>query len=356
MTEVAILTDTHWGVRSDSPVFYEYFKKSLVQFFDTIKDRDIKHVIHLGDLFDRRKYLNFVTAKRCREDFLEKLEQLGIETHIIAGNHDEYYKNTHTVNSLEEIVGNRYKNINVYVNPTEIAIDGIKILLLPWMTDSNMADSKALIKKTKAQIVGGHLELEGFEYIKGILADHGMDRSLFDKFDLVMSGHYHHRSVSGNIHYVGALCEHTWSDFNDPRGFNILDLDTRKLEFVKNTNILFNMIGYDDTTDVFARIKNEDFTYLSDTYVKILVQNKTNPYAFDLFMERIEAVNPISIMIVEENLSLDDETDEEISQAEDTPTILRKYVEGLTLPIDNDRLKNYMLKLYEEAVALERYD
>ena len=73
-------------------------------FFSVSEERNINHIIHLGDLFDRRKYLNFLTSKVCRDTFLLPIEGMEIETHILAGNHDRYYKDTYLVNSLDEIV------------------------------------------------------------------------------------------------------------------------------------------------------------------------------------------------------------------------------------------------------------
>ena len=151
------------------------------------------------------KYVNFMSAKRLREDFFEPLAERGIDTHIIVGNHDMYYKDTHEVNALEEVVRGRYSNVSIYSVPTVINIDGMDIQLMPWITDSNRKEALEAINNPKAPILMGHLELNGFTMHRGLISDHGMDRNAFDKFDKVFSGHYHHRSTVGNISYIGAF-------------------------------------------------------------------------------------------------------------------------------------------------------
>ena len=350
MAKIAVIADTHWGVRNDSSVFYDYFKRSLEGFYKEIRDQNIQHVIHVGDLFDRRKYLNYLTAKRCREDFLEVINSMGVETHIIAGNHDIYYKNTLEVNCLDEIIGDRYPNIHTYINPKEITIDGFDILLLPWITESNSKESFDLIATTKASHVFGHLEMQGFEYLKGIISTEGQDSHVFSRFDGVFTGHYHHRSSVGNIHYIGALAEYTWSDHNDPRGFSIFDTSTREMEFYQNPISLFKMIGYDDEAN--PEMFKVDLSHLADSYVKVVVQNK-DPYLFDLFIEELYKVSPINITIIEDmSVFTDDEEFEGIDQAESTSVILDKYISGLTLPVDTDRLKTFMRGIHNEAIAL----
>lgn len=356
--KVALITDTHFGVRNDSPVFYEYFKRSLDHFFQYVDDNSISVVIHPGDLFDRRKYQNTLTIKLCREYFLDKLEARQIETHIITGNHDTYYKDSHEVNSLREHVAHRYNYIKIYSVPAMITVGGLDIQLIPWICESNKEQSYAAIKNSTAEVLIGHLELHGFEMFSGAVSEHGDTSDIFSRYDLVISGHYHHRSHKDNIHYIGAFAEFTWSDYNDPRGFTILDTKTRKMEFIRNPHTMFKMMAYDDTDENITETINAiDYSQYSNTYVKVVCVNRENPYAFDMMFDKLYKAGPVDISVVEDiNTFIDNQADDAVDQAQDTPTILTTYISGLSVPVDTVVLTEYMRNLYVEALSVEHVD
>ena len=352
--KIALITDTHWGIRNDSQVMLDNMKKFLDDvFYPQLNALAINHVIHLGDLVDRRKYINFNTAKRLREDFLDPLLDKGITMHIIAGNHDTYYKNTNSVNALNEMLGSRYPNIKMYTDPTEIEIDGTPILLLPWICDENRQQSIDAIKNTKAQVAMGHLELAGFDLFRGHKNDHGDDPNIFSRFDLVCSGHYHTRSDNGTIFYLGCPVQFTWTDYNDTKGFHIFDSSSRELSFVPNNNSIFHKHFYSDSDRTMDDVVNFDVAKYKNCYVKVVVKEKTNPYWFDMVIDKIEKIGPADLQVVEDHMHVDAQVDDEIlSQAEDTMTILKKYVDGMQVS-DKKRVDNIITSLYNEALSIQ---
>ena len=100
--KVAIITDTHFGARNDSPAFSRYFKKFYEEiFFPSLEERGIRTVIHMGDVVDRRKFINWRTLYQMREVFFDACYGRYINLHIIIGNHDTFFKNTNVINSME---------------------------------------------------------------------------------------------------------------------------------------------------------------------------------------------------------------------------------------------------------------
>ena len=103
------------------------------------------------------------------------------------------------------------------------------------------------------------------------------------------------------------------------------------------------------------KIQKTDFSKYKNTYVKLVVVNKSNPYAFDLLFDSIYKAGPLDITVVEDpSVLLENDEMEEVDEAEDTPTILRKYIDGLTLPLDGSKMKHFMMDIYNEALQVEK--
>ena len=355
MSKVAIITDQHFGARNDSTHFLDFYEKFYSEvFFPTIESNGIDTVLILGDTFDRRKYVNFFTLKRAKQMFFDPLFNRGIQIHMLAGNHDTYFKNTNEVNSVDLLLSEYAISLNVIDGPTEIYVGPHKICMMPWICADNYEDSMTMLKDTDADICMGHFEIAGFAMYRGMPSEGGLDRGIFRKFSHTFSGHYHHKSNNDDIYYLGNPYELTWQDYNDPRGFHIFDLDTHQLDFIQNPHKMFHRIIYDDKEQTIKEIDNMDLKPYTNTYVKVVVINKTNPYLFDKFMNNLYNVNPADITIAEDFTELN-EDDTLVDEAEDTLTILNKYVDGITEEsIDNDKLKILLKELYIEALNTEQ--
>ena len=164
--KIAIITDTHFGARNDNQNFSNYFYKFYDDiFFPTLEKLGITTCVHMGDVVDRRKFISFKTASDFRQKFINRFYELNIDLHIIIGNHDTYYKNTNEVNSMEELVGSH--KANIYINPQVVEFDDCPIQFMPWINANNYDESMKALSTSSAQILMGHLEINGFEMYKG---------------------------------------------------------------------------------------------------------------------------------------------------------------------------------------------
>ena len=351
MTKIALVTDTHFGARSDSIPFDNFFRRFYDEtFFPEIDKRGIKTIFHLGDCFDRRKYINFNTLSSCRDYFFDAAKQRGIEIVMIVGNHDTFFKNTNNVNSPGLLLSD-YDNVTAYSGPVEYSIDGTSILLMPWICTDNYNECIEAMKVSNSQVLFGHFEIAGFQMYKGHENDEGFNPKIFEKFDLVCSGHFHHRSSNGNINYLGNPYELTWADFEDPRGFHIFDTSERSLEFIQNPFSIFSKVYYDDEKVDPSTV---DVSQYANQHIKLIVVNKKDYYKFDQFIERLYKVNPLELKIIEDlsEFEADAMVDQEMD-LEDTVTLLSQYVDSLETDADKDRIKTLMKTLYVEAQNYE---
>jgi DNA repair exonuclease SbcCD nuclease subunit len=299
----------------------------------------------LGDLFDRRKYIDYFSLKRSREYFFDPMKDAGITMHCLVGNHDIALRNTLDINSPELLLA-EYDNVKPISSPKVINVEGVDFMMLPWICSDNYAKSMSLLKEGDADVVCGHFEISGFAMYKGMQSHEGFDSGLFSRYSMVLSGHYHHRSTSGNIHYLGNPYDITWQDHNDPRGFHLFDTKKKTLKFIRNPYTIFEKIVYDDSKGT----PSFDLDKFKDKFVKVIVQQKTDFYAFDQFMDKVYNSGAHDVKVMETLAEMNAEELEDGVDIEDTQTILNHYVETSEVNVDREKLSNYMKQLYVEAL------
>jgi len=341
--KILLITDQHFGVRNDNQYYVEkyrlFYEKTVLPYIDEHK---ITHVIALGDTFDKRKSINFSSLEAAKSMWFDPLLDRGVRMFMLTGNHDIYYKNTLRVNSPKLLL-QEYPNITVVDDPIECNFGSTSILLLPWICDDNRQRSIDKIKASNSSICLGHLELNGFEAIPGHTMEHGDDPSLFAKFDLVCSGHFHMRSRKDNIQYLGNPYQLYWNDYGQDRGFHILNTDTNRLTFVKNPNQMFYKVYYRDNET--AQI---DYESLEGSYVKLIVEKKEDQVLFDTTLKKIVDSKVADLKIVEDHFTIIGDVDESI-ETEDTLAILQNCVSE----VDNkDEVFGILKSLYLEALRV----
>lgn len=349
--KLAILNDTHCGIRNSSDIFMEYQERFYTEvFFPYLLENDIKQILHLGDYYDNRKTVNFKALHHNRKIFLDKLREYGITMDIIPGNHDVYYKNTNDINSLKELLGHYMNEVNLVMDSTVLNYDGLEIALIPWINQQNEKEVLNFVNNCKAPILGGHLELSGFEMAKGMPCHNGMSPEHFERFEMVLTGHFHTKSQHGNIYYLGSQTEFFWNDCNDKKYFHILDTDTRELTPIHNPVTIYEKIYYDaDKINLL-----QDLRYLDGKFVKVIVVNKGIPVEFEKFIDRIQNQKIHELKIVEDFKEFvgSNVNDEGIS-IEDTETLVYDYIDAVDTDLDKGRIKREISSLMIEAQSME---
>lgn len=352
--KLALLCDTHFGARNDSKTFLEHQADFFTDiFFPALEDHEVDTVLHLGDVFDRRKHINFYTLERSREFFFDRLSKMDIKMHTIIGNHDTFFTNTNDVNSVALLL-NEYDNIKVYEKePVELEFGSTKIMMCPWLAKDNYQESLELISKSDANILMGHFTLKGFEMMKGVVSDHGLDYKKFDRFESVYSGHFHHPSKYGNVRYLGAQYEMNWSDYGSHRGFYLLDTETRELEYIENPKKIHQKLEYDDTDLTLDEVAELDTSMMEGCFIKVMVKNRTNNYLYDMFLEKLNESGAADVKSIEDTLNLSEVGDDSlVEDIKDTKDILHTYIDSVDTKIDKKEIKHVVDDLYQEAINL----
>jgi len=344
--KVAIITDQHFGCRKNSKLFHDYFLKFYnTVFFPYLEENGITTVVDMGDTFDSRKGIDFSSLAWAKDNYYDRLKNMGVQVHTIVGNHTAYYKNTNEVNAVDLLL-REYDNVTVYSEATQVKLDKLNVLFIPWINKENEEKTFKLIKDSTCKYAMGHLELNGFRAHRGCIMDHGHESELYNQYERVFSGHYHTRSDNGKIFYLGNPYEMFWNDVEDTRGFAIFDTDTGEHFHVDNPYRLFYNIYYEDTSHQLF-----DASEYENKIVKVIVRKKSSSKNFEKFVDKLYSVGVADLKIVE-NFVIQESEEFEVFESEDTLSILDRYIQEAEINLDKAKIQNIMRATYQEACEM----
>jgi len=329
-------------------LFHDYFLKFYEDiFFPTLIKEGITTIVDMGDTFDSRKGVDFVSLEWAKNYYYDRLAELGITVHTIIGNHTAYYKNTNDLTGVGLFL-REYDNVKIYPEAEEVTIDKTKFLFVPWINPENQEKTFELIEESDSPCVMGHLELNGFMATRGHYMEHGMDANIFDKFDRVFTGHYHMRSNQGNVYYLGNPYEMYWNDVNDrERGFHLFDTDTLEHTPVNNPYQLFHNLYYEDTPHQML-----DITKYDQKILKVIVRKKSDPKQFEKYIDKLYSSNLAELKIVE-NFDFTEGEEFEADESEDTISLLNRYIQESEVDLDKSVITEILQDVYREACEVE---
>jgi DNA repair exonuclease SbcCD nuclease subunit len=344
--KVAILTDSHYGAKKGSKHLHDYFELFYKNvFFPALEEHGVETVIHMGDAFDSRKSIDYQSLEWAKRVVFDPLKKYDV--HMIVGNHDCYYKNTNNVNSPALLLKD-YPNIKTYSSPTNTKVCGIDMTFIPWICSENYDETLKVLKKSKAKVAMGHLELKGFRVNKHlVMEEHGLEANLFSNFTKVFSGHYHTRSDNGTVFYLGNPYEMYWTDVNDTRGFHIFDTETLEHTPINNPYKLFYNVYYEDTPH-----QTFDASEYSNKIVKVIVRKKSKQKDFEKFIDKLYKVGIQDLKIVE-NFEIQENENFVIDEEENTISILNRYIDESECDFDKSTIKGIFQDLYKQACEVE---
>jgi DNA repair exonuclease SbcCD nuclease subunit len=355
---IAICGDIHFGQRNfNKDVFAQQMMFFEEQFFPYLLENNIKFVVQVGDLFHDRNKIDWYIYNQINQRFLQWFDDNEVKLHLILGNHDLYTKSSLDHNSLSESTKS-FKNVIVHDTVDKLVYQKYTLGFVPWIVDYkkyNLPD--------KCDICFGHFDLVGFPMMKGISSKEGLDYTVFKKYKQVYSGHYHCKSETDNVMMVGTPYQLTFNDYNEEKGFYVLD-DNFNYQYIDNTiNPRFIKMYYEDGIitvvglDIDDEISKEDaIALVKNNYCRLYIKKADDQLALENFHAslimnscanyKIDMVNLVDVIEDYDSEIFDEKFDEE----DTTVQLILGCVEGMTFDVNLDK------NLLKELIKIEYKD
>ncbi len=319
----AILTsDLHNKSGLTSQLILDYLDYLQEYYFEN----DIDYIMILGDIFNKNSNIKTEIFVPFFLKFWE-MRQRGINFIFVVGNHDVYNKDYDTLIDTFTPLGKVIKEYE------EIEFDGKTIGFLPYV---NREDQ--LPTPIDAQWLFTHLSIADFSFDNAYHATekNAFKEEMFEKYDLVFTGHFHRHQYRKNIIYIGSPIQLYRGEINQDKGFIVFDSDTENWEFVEYTDA-------PKYVEVHSKdIKDIRSFNIKGNFVVVYIDEKIQDFAkLRYILYELGAVEVIPIFLKEEN---DVITEANIQETHDIEQITREFIMGI-----EDIDVNKLLSLFDEV-------
>ena len=345
-TEVGIFSDPHYGVHRNSEIWHKIALDHAKWAAQQFKERGIQDIIIPGDIFHDRNDIA-VNTLHVVTDIFDILSDFNII--ITVGNHDAYYRDNSSVNSVSILRG--WSNITVIDTLQVVNLCGKKIAFCPW--GQNVEDIPY------CDLIVGHFEINSFKMNSYKVCTNGLKASdLTTRAHLTITGHFHHRDERkysiGTILYVGSPYQQDWGDFGTTKGLYVLDMADLSYDFIENNiSPKYMRLQYTElATDVYTAdtLKNA----ISGNIVKFIVDQTIDPNVLDGIVRKLVSLKPVEFTI-EHDVSLQSKLNIEEAALKDFNVDVEKSIEEFIDLMDiKDKLpvKEYMIDIYRRALTI----
>lgn len=321
---VIYIADIHYGLKSsnDNSIKYlewmdnisGYFKNFFIPLLQDYCSKTYKPmVIVAGDFFDNRKNLR-VDVMNSAIDIVEMIAKI-CPIVFCVGNHDTYYTNNNNINSLR--IFNNIENVYIVERLAKIKVCDKTIDVVSWI--ENGVEESALVKKSNADILVLHTDINGLKYPSNIKIEGRVEAKGF-KGSRIYSGHIHKHQTKGKVTYLGSPYEIDKSDAGNVKGIYINRFDYTEEtgeyymteEFVENTySPKFKVYNIEDIQKMEE--SGEDIEeVLKNNYVTIKYDGKTVPKYKELMNSLENYGKGIEFSEIREKADLEECVKEEI--------------------------------------------
>jgi len=342
-SKVAIFSDLHLGVHSNSSEWHKYAIEWANWFREECRDKGIKDIIFCGDWHHNRSEIS-VNTLQVSADILDMFEEFNLIA--ITGNHDIYYKHRTDVNSLS-IFKNR-KNVTILEQYQTLEAFDRKLSFCPWNTPTSVIE--------KSDVIFGHFEIQSFKMNAFKVCEEGVKvKDLLHKSPLVISGHFHTRHEkqfgAGTILYVGNPFQMDFGDAGNRKGYHILDIDTLEYEFFENNvSPCYEKITLSELVeegDITPIVKNK----INNNIVKLKVDKNISQEDMDILTLVFNKLQPEQFLVdydINFNRILDNREDIEDLSGVDVEQAIEEFIGTMDLS-DSKAIIEYTLGLYERC-------